>query len=116
MRLTWTDPCDVRCAQADDEYMISDYDLLVSRYISVPRTYGSFTPAALVAGIVRGMLDAAGFAARYGERAVVDQALHAVAALDEDNAKAIRYEEAAASTSSQSACMRMNKWFLGTKR
>jgi hypothetical protein len=52
------------CAQADDEYMISDYDLLVSRYISVPRTYGSFTPAALVAGIVRGMLDAAGFTAR----------------------------------------------------
>ena len=51
-------------AQADDEYMISDYDLMVNRYISVPKTYGTFNPGAVVAGIVRGMLQSAGFAAR----------------------------------------------------
>ena len=50
--------------QADDEYMISDYDLLPSRYVSVPKSYGSFNPGGLVAGIVRGMLDTAGFQAR----------------------------------------------------
>ncbi|MEW5298598.1 MAG: hypothetical protein WDW38_000673 [Sanguina aurantia] len=53
-----------QAAAADDEYMISDYDLLVNRYISVPKTYGSFNPGAVVAGIVRGMLEAAGFPAR----------------------------------------------------
>ena len=50
--------------QADDEYMISDYDLLTSRYVSVPKSYGSFNPGGLVAGMVRGMLDTAGFPAR----------------------------------------------------
>lgn len=49
---------------ADDEYMISDADLLVGRFISIPRAYASFVPGSLVAGVVRGMLDAAGFPAR----------------------------------------------------
>lgn len=50
---------------ADDEYMISDNDLLVGKFISIPkRDYSSFVPGSLVAGIVRGMLDAAGFPAR----------------------------------------------------
>lgn len=44
--------------------MITDYDLLVNRYISVPRSYSSFNPGALVAGIVRGLLTSAGFPAR----------------------------------------------------
>ncbi|GBF89122.1 hypothetical protein Rsub_01839 [Raphidocelis subcapitata] len=51
---------------ADDEYMISDHDLLVGRYISVPRSYATFVPGSIVAGIVRGMLDAAGFPAHRG--------------------------------------------------
>ncbi|GIL88834.1 hypothetical protein Vretifemale_16765 [Volvox reticuliferus] len=50
--------------QADDEYYIRDYDLLVSRYISVPRSYEPFNPGTLAAGIMRGMLDSAGFPAR----------------------------------------------------
>lgn len=50
---------------ADDEYMISDHDLLVGRFISIPKSYSSFVPGSLVAGIVRGMLDAAGFPARW---------------------------------------------------
>lgn len=49
---------------ADDEYMISDYDLFVNRYISVPRDMGGLTCAAFVAGIVKGVLDGAGFPAR----------------------------------------------------
>lgn len=49
---------------ADDEYMISDNDLLIGKYISIPKSYSSFVPGSLVAGIVRGMLDAAGFPAR----------------------------------------------------
>lgn len=50
---------------ADDEYMISDNDLLVGKYISIPkRDFSSFVPGSLVAGIIRGMLDAAGFPAR----------------------------------------------------
>jgi hypothetical protein len=38
----------------------------VGRYISVPRSYATFVPGSIVAGIVRGMLDAAGFPARWG--------------------------------------------------
>lgn len=49
---------------ADDEYMISDNDLLVGKFISIPKSYSSFVPGSLVAGVVRGMLDAAGFPAR----------------------------------------------------
>lgn len=49
---------------AADEYMITDQDLLVNKYISVPKSYGSFNPGAVAAGMVRGMLDAAGFPAR----------------------------------------------------
>jgi hypothetical protein len=49
---------------ADDEYMISDHDLLIGRFISIPRSYASFVPGSLAAGVVRGMLDAAGFPAR----------------------------------------------------
>lgn len=53
-----------QAAAADDEYMISDYDLLISKFISVPKSYSSFNPGGLAAGIVRGMLDSAGFPAR----------------------------------------------------
>mmetsp|Transcript_25616 Transcript_25616/g.65011 ORF Transcript_25616/g.65011 Transcript_25616/m.65011 type:complete len:202 (-) Transcript_25616:369-974(-) len=53
-----------QAAAAEDEYMISDYDLLANRFISVPKSYGAFNPGALVAGVVRGMLDGAGFPAR----------------------------------------------------
>lgn len=46
--------------------MLSDHDLLLSRFISVPRSYGGFSAGSLAAGIVRGMLTAAGFPARWG--------------------------------------------------
>lgn len=51
--------------QAEDEYMISDYDLFVNKYISVPKDMGALNCAAFVAGIVKGVLDGAGFRARY---------------------------------------------------
>eukprot|EP00878_Enallax_costatus_P041907 GHUV01048831.1.p1 GENE.GHUV01048831.1~~GHUV01048831.1.p1 ORF type:complete len:162 (+),score=35.21 GHUV01048831.1:363-848(+) len=50
---------------ADDEYMISDHDLMVGKFISIPKSYSSFVPGSIVAGMVRGMLDAAGFPARW---------------------------------------------------
>ncbi|PRW33865.1 Trafficking particle complex subunit 5 [Chlorella sorokiniana] len=49
---------------AEDEYMISDTDLFVTKFVSVPREMGHLNPAAFVAGIVRGALDGAGFPAR----------------------------------------------------
>lgn len=49
---------------ADDEYMISDVNLVLNKYISVPRDMGSFNPGAFMSGIVKGILDAAEFPAR----------------------------------------------------
>lgn len=43
--------------------MISDYDLFVNKYISVPRDMGQLTCAAFVAGVVKGVLEGAGFPA-----------------------------------------------------
>lgn len=51
--------------QAEDEYMISDYDLFINKYISVPKDLGQLNCAAFVAGIVKGVLDGAGFPARW---------------------------------------------------
>lgn len=51
-------------SQAEDEYMISDFDLYVTKYISVPKDMGQLNCAAFVAGIVKGALDGAGFPAR----------------------------------------------------
>ncbi|KAF9598081.1 hypothetical protein IFM89_024192 [Coptis chinensis] len=57
----------------EDEYMISEKELLVNRYcfifallilfISVPKDMGTFNCGAFVAGIVKGVLDGAGFPA-----------------------------------------------------
>lgn len=50
--------------EAEDEYMISDVDLFPTKFVSVPREMGSLNCNAFVAGIVRGILDGAGFPAR----------------------------------------------------
>ncbi|XP_058114111.1 uncharacterized protein LOC131256989 isoform X1 [Magnolia sinica] len=47
----------------EDEYMISEKELLVNRFISIPKDMGTFNCGAFVAGIVRGVLDCAGFPA-----------------------------------------------------
>ena len=47
----------------DDEYVISDRDLLVNRFISVPKDFGDLNCGAFVAGIVKGVLADAGFEA-----------------------------------------------------
>jgi hypothetical protein len=44
--------------------MISDKDLLVNKFISVPKDYGQLNCGAFVAGIVKGVLDSAGFPSR----------------------------------------------------
>lgn len=36
--------------EADDEYMISDKELLVNKFISIPKDMGHFNPGAYVAG------------------------------------------------------------------
>merc|ERR1719291_952563 len=46
-----------------NEYMLNDKALLVNRFISVPRDYGSVNCGAYVAGIVEGVLRAAEFPA-----------------------------------------------------
>ena len=50
--------------EAEDEYMISDSDLFLTKYVSVPKEMGHLNPAAFVAGVVRGVLEGAGFPAR----------------------------------------------------
>ncbi|KAF9607733.1 hypothetical protein IFM89_000080, partial [Coptis chinensis] len=57
----------------EDEYMISEKELLVNHYcfifallilfISVPKDMGTFNCGAFAAGIVKGVLDGAGFPA-----------------------------------------------------
>ncbi|KAL2249551.1 UNVERIFIED_CONTAM: Trafficking protein particle complex subunit 5 [Sesamum indicum] len=47
----------------EDEYMISEKELLVNRFISIPKDMGAFNCGAFVAGIVKGVLDNAGFPA-----------------------------------------------------
>lgn len=50
--------------RSEDEYMISDDDLFVSRFASVPKEMGHLTLDAFVAGVVAGALGAQGFPAR----------------------------------------------------
>lgn len=47
----------------DDEYVISDRSLLVNRFISVPKDLGDLNCAAFAAGVVKGVLEDAGFSA-----------------------------------------------------
>ena len=54
----------ILCLQADDEYMLSDDDVFVNNFISVPKTMGQLNCAAFVAGIIKGVLHGSGFPAR----------------------------------------------------
>lgn len=49
---------------SNDQYMIIDNEPLVNQYISVPREMSQFNAAAFVAGIIEGVCDGSGFAAR----------------------------------------------------
>jgi len=51
-------------SKVDDEYMVNDSDLQITKYISVPRDMGGFHPSAFVAGIIKGILEASKFPAR----------------------------------------------------
>lgn len=51
--------------QNEDEYMISDNnELFMTKYTSVPKEMGSLNCNAFMAGVVKGVLDGAGFPAR----------------------------------------------------
>ena len=60
----WNRFLHIRNLQADDEYMLSDVDLFVNRYISVPKDMGQLNCAAFIAGVLKGALQGAGFPAR----------------------------------------------------
>lgn len=47
----------------DNHYMITDHDMIVNRFVSVPRDMGDFNCASFVAGIVEAVLDGAHFPA-----------------------------------------------------
>lgn len=53
--------------------MIIDNEPLVNQYISVPKEMSQFNAAAYVAGIVEGVCDGAGFAARVSAHTVGGQ-------------------------------------------
>jgi len=55
------DLLDVNKDAAGAEYRIWDNLPVTNTFISMPKEYSRFNPAAFVAGIVRGMLDGAGF-------------------------------------------------------
>ncbi|KAI9218466.1 transport protein particle subunit trs31 [Blastocladiella britannica] len=59
-------PADVleKSSENEDEYMISDNDLLVNRFVSVPKEMSQLNTGAFVAGIVEAILDGSGFPAR----------------------------------------------------
>ncbi|OMJ16476.1 Transport protein particle subunit trs31 [Smittium culicis] len=40
-----------------DEYMLTDNDPLVSRFISVPKDMASFSPCSFIAGVVEAIMD-----------------------------------------------------------
>ena len=50
--------------------MISDTEVFVNKFISVPKDMGQLNCAAFVAGIVKGILEGAGFPARSVARSV----------------------------------------------
>jgi len=53
-----------KSTEQEDEYMISDNQILVNRFISTPKDLGMLNCAAFVAGIVEGILEGAEFPAR----------------------------------------------------
>lgn len=57
-------PKKLKKKQAEDEYMISDFDLPLLKFVSVPKDFHGLNCAAFAAGAVRGALAAAGFPAR----------------------------------------------------
>jgi hypothetical protein len=53
-----------KSTEHDDEYMISDNDPMVSKYISVPKELSQLNTGAFIAGIVEAVLDGCQFPAR----------------------------------------------------
>eukprot|EP00002_Diphylleia_rotans_P041197 TRINITY_DN996_c0_g1_i1.p1 TRINITY_DN996_c0_g1~~TRINITY_DN996_c0_g1_i1.p1 ORF type:complete len:191 (-),score=44.54 TRINITY_DN996_c0_g1_i1:353-925(-) len=53
-----------KSTEKDDEYMISERELLINKYISISRDIAPHTTSFFAAGIVKGVLDSAEFPAR----------------------------------------------------
>lgn len=56
----------------DDEYMLYDNAPITNSFVSVPPDLGQFDTAALIAGIIAGVLDGAKFNARVSAHNIVD--------------------------------------------
>ncbi|BGP18642.1 hypothetical protein JCM10213_004192 [Rhodosporidiobolus nylandii] len=53
-----------RSTENDDEYMIGDDDMVITRGVEVPKEMSDLSCGALVAGIIEAVMDGAGFPAR----------------------------------------------------
>ncbi|KAJ3380941.1 TRAPP subunit trs31 [Lobulomyces angularis] len=53
-----------KSSENEDEYMLSDNDPLVSKYISIPRELALFNSGAFIGGIVEAILDGSNFPCR----------------------------------------------------
>eukprot|EP00050_Salpingoeca_kvevrii_P008134 m.300998 g.300998 ORF g.300998 m.300998 type:complete len:185 (+) comp14589_c0_seq1:1-555(+) len=62
-----------RDGDEENTYLISDKDLVVNRFISIPRELGSLNCAAFVAGIVEAVLDGSRFPARVTAHSVAEK-------------------------------------------
>jgi hypothetical protein len=71
----FTRPADAleRSQENKDEYMITDNEPVVNKWISVPKEMNQLNCAAFVAGIVEGVCDGAGFWAKVSAHSVGEQ-------------------------------------------
>ncbi|KAJ1516577.1 hypothetical protein HMI55_001926, partial [Coelomomyces lativittatus] len=53
-----------KSSEHNDEYMISDNDLLVNKFVSIPKDLSQLNTGAYVAGLIEAILDGSGFPAR----------------------------------------------------
>lgn len=53
-----------KSTEAEDEYMIGDDDMIVTRNVEVPKEMSELSCGAIIAGIVEAVMDGAGFPAR----------------------------------------------------
>ena len=54
-----------KSTEAEDEYMIGDNDMILTRGIEVPKEMSELSCGALMAGIVEAVMDGAGFVRRH---------------------------------------------------
>lgn len=69
-----------KVSDSENEYYIEEATPMVNAYVSVPRDYGDLNCAAFSAGIIQGVLDAAGFEAEVAAKVIARPAVKTGAA------------------------------------